>query len=82
MRCGAAVACSATSSLPEVVGDAALTFDPTSERQIAGAMLTLDQSPQLRADLAQRGYIQAEKFSWRASARRWLESVCQAAGRP
>ena len=75
MHYGTPVACSNTTSLPEVVGDAALTFDPLSERQIAGAMLTLDQSPELRANLAQRGHKQATLFSWRESARQWLSSM-------
>jgi alpha-1,3-rhamnosyl/mannosyltransferase len=78
MRCGTPVACSNTTSLPEVVGNAALTFDPTSERQIAGAMLALDGSPELRARLVERGHTQARAFSWRGSAQRWLASMKQA----
>jgi glycosyltransferase involved in cell wall biosynthesis len=80
MRSGAPVACSNTTSLPEVVGDAALTFDPTSERQIAGALLTLDQSPGLREALARRGLERARLFSWRQSAQRWRASLERAAG--
>jgi len=80
MRCGTPVACSSTSSLPEVVGDAALTFDPADERQIADAMLQLDRSTELRDELSRRGLERASMFSWRKSASKWLQSLEQASG--
>ncbi len=80
MQHGTPVACSNTSSLPEVVGDAALTFDPLDEAQIAAAMVRLDQEPELRARLARAGPEQVRRFSWHASAQKWLASLGQAAG--
>ena len=79
MRCGTPVACSNTSSLPEVVGDAALTFDPLDVGQVVEAMLRLDQSEELRIELRRRGLERAKRFSWQESARRWLASMEKAA---
>ena len=64
MASGTPVACSGTSSLPEVVGDAALTFDPTNEEAILEALRQLVDSPGLRRELAERGLVRAAQFSW------------------
>ena len=72
MACGAAVACANTSSLPEVVGDAALLFDPYTPQQIADAILQLLNNDALRAELRQRGFNQAARFSWAEAARQTL----------
>ena len=80
MDCGTPVACSNTTSLPEVVGDAAITFDPLDESAIASALLRLDQSPQLRAELSRKGVIRSKEFSWTKSAQAWLASIEKAAG--
>lgn len=61
MACGVPVACSNVTSLPEVVGDAALLFDPTSTESIAQAMLTLND-PQQAAQLASSGRARAASF--------------------
>nr|WP_252393733.1 glycosyltransferase family 1 protein [Candidatus Rhodoblastus alkanivorans] len=63
MLLGAPVLTSNGSSLPEVAGDAALLVDPTDVRGIAGALRRLDEDDALCADLRQRGYAQAAKFS-------------------
>ncbi|HEX6387741.1 MAG TPA: glycosyltransferase family 1 protein [Anaerolineae bacterium] len=68
MACGTAVACSNTSSLPEVAGDAALYFDPAIPRAIAGAIGRLLADEGLRNELAQRGMAQAAQFSWSKTA--------------
>ncbi len=72
MACGTPVACSSTSSLPEVVGDAALTFPPTDPRAIAEALARLLQDADLRADLRERGLQQAARFSWKRTAEETL----------
>lgn len=81
MACGTPVICSNTTSLPEVAGDAALMFDPESEEAIGAALLRIDRSPELRAELSERGRIQSRTFSWTRSATAWLASVSSAAGR-
>lgn len=68
LACGTPVACSNTSSLPEVVGDAALTFDPTSVEAIAAALCRLLDNPALRDDLHERGLARAATFSWQQTA--------------
>jgi glycosyltransferase involved in cell wall biosynthesis len=64
MACGTAVACSGTSSLPEVAGDAAVYFDPHSQGSIAEALQRLLSGPHLREELVQRGLERAAEFSW------------------
>ncbi|MGC9350201.1 MAG: glycosyltransferase family 4 protein [Anaerolineae bacterium] len=72
MACGTPVACSTTSSLPEVVGDAALLFDPTDVESIALALRRISHDGVLRADLSARGLEQAARFSWERTARETL----------
>jgi glycosyltransferase involved in cell wall biosynthesis len=81
MARGVPVACSNASSLPEVAGDAALLFDPHDERAIAGAIETLlSQDEAARARTRARGLAQAERFTWRRTARLTLESYSRALG--
>ena len=68
MRRGLPVACSNTTSLPELVGDAALTFDPESTEAIAGAIQRLLKNKRLRKNLAAKGREQAKLFSWERTA--------------
>ena len=62
MLLGAPVLTSNTSSLPEVVGDAALMVDPYDTRALAEAIQALDANDELRAELAWRGPRQAAFF--------------------
>lgn len=64
MRCGTPVITSNSSSLPEVVGDAALLVDPTNEVAIADCILQLYQSSQLRETLTAKSLQRAQDFSW------------------
>lgn len=68
MACGTPVACSNTSSLPEVVGDAALTFDPLDIEDIATALRRLLEDSTLRTDLSERGRRRAAAFTWQRAA--------------
>lgn len=68
MSVGCPVACSNTSSIPEVVGDAAFIFDPTD---IDAMRIQIDlalTNEQLRQDKIERGYKQFSKFSWHQCA--------------
>ncbi len=64
MMCGSAVICSTATSLPEVVGDAALLVDPLDQEAIADALLRLATDDELRADLEKRSLARAAEFSW------------------
>lgn len=74
MRHGVAVACSRTSSLPEVGGDAVLYFDPNSAQDIAGAILELLEDRTLATRLAESGRRRESSFTWEATARGTLAS--------
>ena len=69
MSCGAPVACSNRTSLPEVVGDAALTFDPENVRDMVEAMRRILTDDALRADLRTRSLQRATQFSWHRAAK-------------
>jgi glycosyltransferase involved in cell wall biosynthesis len=73
MACGCPVVTSDRSSLPEVVGDAALLVDPEDVPALARAMAALLHRPDKRAELAARGFRQAGRFSWDRAARQTLE---------
>lgn len=72
MKCGAPVIVGNATSLPEVVGDAALKVDPFDVRAIAAAMNQLINNPELRADLSVRGLARAKMFDWKDTAQRTL----------
>jgi glycosyltransferase involved in cell wall biosynthesis len=55
--------------LPEVVGDAALLFDPTRPYEIAAACLRVLSDGALQSDLRERSLRQAARFSWDDTAR-------------
>ncbi|MEI7644003.1 MAG: glycosyltransferase family 1 protein [Chloroflexales bacterium] len=68
MACGVPVLCAGVSSLPEVVGDAALLVDPYSLSAIADGLVRLLDQPNLRCDLRERGLRRAREFSWHRTA--------------
>jgi glycosyltransferase involved in cell wall biosynthesis len=68
MACGTPVACSDTSSLPEIAGDAALRFDPGDPESIAEIVRGLLQDADLRGALRKAGRQQAARFSWGRAA--------------
>ncbi len=72
MACGAPVITSNTSSLPEVVGDAALLIDPYNTSELAQAMIRLLEDEKLREELQQKGYARAQLFTWPKSASKML----------
>jgi glycosyltransferase involved in cell wall biosynthesis len=78
MRRGLPVACSNTTSLPELAGDAALTFDPEDTEQITAAVSRLLADASLREALAERGRARAATFSWERAARETVASYRRA----
>jgi glycosyltransferase involved in cell wall biosynthesis len=80
MARGVPVACSNAASLPEVVGEAALLFDPRSEPQIASALARLLNDEDLSARLRRLGRERAEQFTWERAARLTLASYARALG--
>jgi len=73
MACGTPVVTSNTSSLPEVVGDAAITVDPYDVEALAEAMRRVLSDADLAHDLRQRGLERAARFSWDHAARETID---------
>jgi len=69
MACGTPVVTSRISSLPEVVGDAALLVDPLSVDDIASGLERVLTDEDLRRDLVLRGRARVRQFSWERSVR-------------
>ncbi len=65
MACGAPVAVSDISSLPEVVGGAGVLFDPESVESIAAGIIEAIQN---RSKLKEKSLAQASKFTWEKTA--------------
>ena len=70
MASGTPVITSNVSSLPEVVGDAAVMIDPYEPAAIAEALERVLTDDALRADLRVRGLARAREFSWERSVAR------------
>jgi glycosyltransferase involved in cell wall biosynthesis len=68
MSCGTPVICSNRTSLPEVVGDAAISLDPDDIQAMAGAMRSVLTNTELAAELRVRSLQQATRFSWHRTA--------------
>ena len=64
MACGCPVACADTSSLPEVVGAAAMLFDPNDLDAMRRAMEAVVSDCAVRARLVANGFHQVQGFSW------------------
>ncbi len=64
MACGLPVAASNRNSLPEIVADAGLLFDPLSTTEMAAAIGRLLSDGPLRRALREKGLKRAESFSW------------------
>jgi glycosyltransferase involved in cell wall biosynthesis len=62
------------------VGNAAMRVNPENVFEIMRALHRVLVDQPLRERLKQRGYEQAAKFSWEASARRMLDLYCEVAG--
>ena len=80
MAHGTPVVTSNTSSLPEVVGNAALLVNPENVFEIRRALQRALLDMELRERMKQRGYEQAQRFSWTSSVSRILEVYREVAG--
>jgi len=72
MDCGVPVVCSNAASLPEVVGDAALTVAPDDTDGLAAAIARVLDDQTLADDLRQRGLERARQFTWQRCAEQTL----------
>ncbi|HCF84884.1 MAG TPA: glycosyltransferase family 1 protein, partial [Ktedonobacter sp.] len=81
MACGAPVVCSNRTSLPEVVGDAAITVDPDDTHALVAAMRSVLTNSSLREDLRKKSLQRAAQFSWRKTATETLAAYEEALAR-
>jgi glycosyltransferase involved in cell wall biosynthesis len=72
MACGTPVISSTAGSLPEVVGDAGIYFNPLSVDAIATALRVPFVDPSWRPAVAARALARANRFTWKASAQMLL----------
>lgn len=82
MQCGTPVLASDRSSLPEVVGDGGLLFDPERTEELAGAAIRLLTEPGLRDRLASNALAQSRTFTWEKSAELTETAFRKTAGGP
>jgi glycosyltransferase involved in cell wall biosynthesis len=72
MACGTPVITSNTSSLPEVVGDAAIVVDPYDADKLVEEMYQLLTDDGLKKEMIRKGLKRSKMFSWDESARKTL----------
>lgn len=82
MRCGAPVIVSDRGSLPEIVGDAAIVFDPGTDGELTEAISRVLTDQALRDDLVARGLAHSATFTWQATAEKTLALLAEHAGLP
>ena len=80
ISCGAAVICSSATSLPEVVGKAALLVDPLDGPGWASALAHALDDPALRDRLRREALRQAAGFTWARTAEQTLDTYAAAVG--
>ena len=73
MSCSCPVISSNASSLPEVYGNAALSFDPRSSQELEDCILKIINDSELRRNYIKMGLENIEKFSWKKCAQETLK---------
>jgi glycosyltransferase involved in cell wall biosynthesis len=73
MKLGTPVVSSSAASLPEVVGDAALLFDPDDAEEMAEKIATVAQNPEEWERLRHKGHENFSRFSWEDTARKTMD---------
>jgi glycosyltransferase involved in cell wall biosynthesis len=73
MACGKAVLTSRNTSMSEIAGEAAFLVDPYDVSSIADGLIRLIHDHHLRAELATRGRLRRENYSWEKAARLVVE---------
>jgi glycosyltransferase involved in cell wall biosynthesis len=73
MTCGAPVAASGTSAMPELLGDLEATFDPRDPADIARCIAEVIDNRSKLAALRERSRRRVQLYTWERVARRTLE---------
>jgi glycosyltransferase involved in cell wall biosynthesis len=77
MACGTPVLSSTAGSLPEVIGDAGLFFNPTDMEAMAGTLRRVFADPGERDWLAKKALRRALDYSWSTSAHALLDAISE-----
>lgn len=75
MRCGVPIIASNRTAIPEITRDAALQVDPFSVEDIALAMATFAQNPDLVNEIKMKGYERVKAFTWEKSAEKVWNTI-------
>jgi glycosyltransferase involved in cell wall biosynthesis len=75
MKCGTPVVASFSSSLPEVLKENAIYFDPYDVNDMAEKILSLAKDADKQADLVAKGFAHANTFSWQKMAEKSLKVI-------
>ncbi|HEX7530228.1 MAG TPA: glycosyltransferase family 1 protein [Pyrinomonadaceae bacterium] len=81
MQCGVPVIAGNRTSLPEVVGEAGLLFDPFDTQALINALTQVIEDAEFRGVLRAKGLERAKQFSWRTTAKLTLDAYQRAAKR-
>jgi glycosyltransferase involved in cell wall biosynthesis len=73
MRTGCPIAASNVTSIPEIVGEAAVLFDPLDPADISRALAAILRDPAMATELARRGRARADRFSASRTAEKTLD---------
>jgi glycosyltransferase involved in cell wall biosynthesis len=74
MASGVPVLAANATSLPEVVGDAGVLFDPLDDAVLAALLHGVLTNTEYRRELSARGVKRAEAFTWRRTAGGYIEA--------
>ena len=80
MACGCPVVCSNTTSLPEVAGEAGLTFDPLDVEAMTVAIWTAWSDEEKLAGMRKRGLVRTTLFNWNDTATKTIAVYKKACG--
>ena len=65
MASGLPTACSEMSTMPEILGDSGVYFNPLNPKSIEFALYQLLKSPKLRNECSVKSYSKAQNYSWK-----------------
>ncbi len=80
MACGTVAVASNVSSIPEVVGDAAILFDPTSEDELTDLLRTLPEDQARRDAFIIKGKQHVRNFTWEQTVAQTIDVYRAAVG--
>jgi glycosyltransferase involved in cell wall biosynthesis len=73
MACGCPVVCSSATSLPEVLGNAGVMFDPTSVEEMTERLWLVWNDDTMRKEMSASGIERVKQFSWENACRATLD---------